>query len=265
MRNPESGPTTRVGRMPTFKGHSHTVEAKTRISKAQKDKPKSPEEIRKRSTVWLIIEPFYARGGLRREIAYITGLSDMQVTNAIQTNNEWPEGLRVKPFDDGGPSRREKAFRLRERLKQPLSDDQKKSLAFARMIFKCGLILPNNLEYWKRLHKLFMSKSKELPESFADKLNLEFFLRARIELGQGKNELMGKYSNMVVEIDSDWFKHLSAERRLIVNLTSQPAHNGRGSRPGSRRDEDLSGMVTLAQAARAFDPKLNRRNVESRD
>lgn len=227
---------------------SNPEKANRERSEAIKGKPKSPESILRRYYRWQQVEPFYSRGAEKRWIMLITGLSSNQVANAIQNNNEWPEGKRVQPFDDkSGLSRSQRAFKLREKLKQPFSEDQQKSLRFAQEMFRQGLI-PKERIYWDKLHALGLN----LPDSFTDKLNLEFFLKARIEMVKGNPELMNQYSTLGEKIDPDWFTaHLNSERRFIAELTRQPNLNGQ--HPNGRKWGDDEGYrVTLAEAAAGF-------------
>lgn len=236
MINPENRPTKRYlpnGKVvPTSKGLVYTEDERTRRKVTLLGRPKSKEGVEKRSTVWAMIRPFYARGGLTRQIAEITGFTMSQITNAISKAPSRPQWSQVEPFVLlGEKDRILRARRFRELRKNPLSDDEKKSIQFARKLQEAGWIT-QDISYWEELHAIYKQRNRELPDEFIDKLSLEAFLKAIQKADKGNKTWLDQYTKIgIEEIGSEWFDRLNAERRFIRDVVSgknlnRNGHNG---------------------------------------
>lgn len=83
--------------------------------------------------------------------------------------------------------------------------DEEKHYAFAAKCLNQGLIGENTLR-WKVLGVLYeFILKRSLPESFPDRIRLEAFLYALLELRQGNMEVWNIYCNIGKELDPNWF------------------------------------------------------------
>ncbi len=228
MINPKEMPTIRIlpdGRkIPTNKGLVYTEEELTMKSEILKGRPKAKEGVEKRSTVWSIVKPFYARGALVREISEITDLGNIQVENAIKRNKNRPEWSRVEPFTltNKTNERTARARNLSEDRKGFMPHYERKSIAFAKEIAKQKLF-GEDISSWIELHNL----NKNLPGSFSKRLRLELFLIAIKQAVTGDSSLLEKYNQIGNSVDPKWFAGtLKDEEKFIRIKVENPWADG---------------------------------------
>lgn len=207
----------------TNKGLKDTPEERKLKSEHMRGVPKKRETVEKWSTVWNAVKPLVARGALRVDIIEITGLSKIQVDNAVTKNGKRPEWSRVKPFTiPNEPNAMIKARRRRELRKNGISDDEVKSIQFAKLMLKENLI-KQDISDWEKLHSLYQKYGRQrdlkLPYSFAKQLRLELFLRARTLAQQQDTSLLAIYNNLGQQVDPAWFDiNLVREENFIMRI-----------------------------------------------
>lgn len=207
----------------TNKGLKDTPEERKLKSEHMRGVPKKREAVEGWSTVWNIVKPLYARGALRVDIIEITGLSKIQVDNAVTKNGKRPEWNRVKPFTiPGEPKAMVRAWQRRKLRKYGISDDEAKSIQFASLMLRDGLI-EQDISDWEKLHNLYQKYGRQrdlkLPYSFTKQLRLELFFRARTLAQQQDTSLLTIYNNLGQQVDPAWFDiSLAREENFIMRI-----------------------------------------------
>jgi len=216
--------------VPTFKGSHFTKDHKDKMIKSQKGRSKSRESVEKRSTVWNIVGPLYARGALVGEMVELTDLTPQQVENSIKRNKYRPEWSQIEPFDiNAHDNRRKGAKRFKKRRESGISEDEKRGILFARELIFAGLIT-DDVSNWDRLEQMYRRNGIQLRDDFAYRLILELFLAARVMADNGDRSMIERYVRMGTSFDRDWFtnQRMTDDRHFIMEQLSKSslARNG---------------------------------------
>ncbi len=214
--------------IPTFNGEKHKEKSRgTKISEALKGRPKPPDQVIVRSTVWEKVRPLFLRGALFGEIAQVTGLTQEQIRNAVYRKRpQWhsaPSELFSRELEEER-RRRAAAPGKPKRLKdRTVSDHERNDAIFARELFNKEFVL-DDLSYYTRLSQGYRIKGRNLPSSFLDRLRLEVFLRALENARGGNLALLNSYRNIGLGIDPFWFEStLAIEEDFVATiLDSRP-------------------------------------------
>ena len=216
--------------VPTFKGSHFTKDHKDKMIKSQKGRSKSRESVEKRSTVWNIVGPLYARGALVGEMVELTDLTPQQVENSIKRNKYRPEWSQIEPFDiNAHDNRRKGAKRFKKRRESGISEDEKRGILFARELIFAGLIT-DDVSNWDRLEQMYRRNGIQLRDDFAYRLILELFLAARVMADNGDRSMIERYVRMGTNFDRDWFtnQRMTDDWHFIMEQLSKSslARNG---------------------------------------
>lgn len=188
---------------------------------------------RKKGETLIKCYPLFLRGLPTESIVQITGLSRSKVSaclgrcrrggfvNRPQTSEERAEIHRIAhPVGvsrDSGDKKHGKRIYTAQEMN---------AFVFARSLQEAGFIT-TDLTNWQRLHQLYDLHRRKLPDSFADKLRLEVFLRARMMVQEGDKSLLMTYDSLGDQINEQWFNTtLIGEQIFIRDALSVNNHNG---------------------------------------
>lgn len=168
-----------------------------------------------------ICAPFFLRGFFTDEIIEITGSNRRKILNSRMS----AKGLGMEKTT---PEMRRKIQKRNHPVGgvREYSLSERNAFRFAKALLEAGLIpLPEDpdpkasLKAWNELHELFrMPGSPPLPENNADRLRLEFFLRAWKEFKKGNKGLISKYIEIGGSVNGVWFREtLVGEQAFIMS------------------------------------------------
>ncbi len=179
------------------------------------------EEVLRRSTIWKNVKRLYLRGAINIEIADITGFSYDQVKNAVNNSSkrvDWNRAPREFFTPQVISERKRKAMVRRTKISQSELDakNERRTIEFARILLNEGLITEDCSD-WEMMKELYAKSRRSLPESFAERLRLEFFHKAVSQKRGGDISLLILYKNLGEKVDSDWFEVSLADEEDFIS------------------------------------------------
>lgn len=237
-RCPEQQPRSATRRNEEMKRFWHAGGVATEQASAERVRRMTLSN-RERAVIASVVIPLALRGATTEEIHKIQGIKPSQINNAL-TKARRKSSLLPSPTEE--ETRRAKRLaHLGKRMREARKYTQEEENAFvlAKKLISEGVV-GYDLSGWRHLHSIYEQAKRDLPDSFAKCLRLEVFLRTQLNANNGNRELMDKYVEWGLEIDTDWFGELAAEEEFITRTV------------GEKRDKDEIFLDEFLRARKEF-------------